>query len=147
VTDPPPSTNDLEIALIVQSAILPVISLMIGVFARQLGRRDGDESPRPNDWAAATSVLLMTFGKVAGDMIEAIRKGHDKDALNTMWWTLGLLIVAFLSIKRDRYDSWVIVEGKPSKLKRRWGGIIIPNVVAVGVFAVYQYFKLRDVVP
>jgi hypothetical protein len=51
-----------------QVAIVPLILTTIGVFARRFGRRDGDDSPRSNDWAVGTTVLLMLFGTVLGDI-------------------------------------------------------------------------------
>lgn len=99
--------------------------------------------PRPNDWAAATNILLMSLGKVAGDLIEAVRKGNDADALNVVWWLLGLLFAIFFSIDRDRYASWVIIEGKPSRDRKFWAGTVFPNMVALLIFTAYQYLKLK----
>jgi hypothetical protein len=150
VSDSPQPENKEFIALIVQSAVLPVLFLIVGVLARRLGRRDGDDTPRPNDWAAATSVLLMNLGKVSGDLIEAVRKKSSvDDTLNIMWWILGLGCMTFFSISRDRYDSWVVADefDKRRRFKRFWGGIVIPNAIAVLIFGVYQYGKLKNMVP
>lgn len=48
----------------------PIGFLLIGMFAKRLGRRDGNDSPHINDWAVSTTVLLMTLGKVAADLQE-----------------------------------------------------------------------------
>jgi hypothetical protein len=45
-----------------QVAAVPLVLMLVGVFAKRLGRRDGDESPRRNDWAVGTTVLLMLLG-------------------------------------------------------------------------------------
>src|SRR5438132_6351514 len=89
------------IALVVQTAVVPLGFLIVGVYARRLGRRDGDETPRRNDWAAATSVILMSLGKVSGDLLEASSRGTD--TLNIVYWLLGLLIAAFISTRKTHF--------------------------------------------
>ena len=42
-----------------QAIAIPIAFLLIGVYAKRLGRRDGDDAPRLNDWAVATSILLL----------------------------------------------------------------------------------------
>jgi len=46
----------------------PLILTLVGMYTRRLGRRDGDASPRRNDWAIDTTLLFMTFGVVVSDM-------------------------------------------------------------------------------
>ena len=74
--------------------MVPLAFLIIGVLARRLGRRDGDDTPRRNDWAAATTVLLMGMGKIAGDLLEAASR--QADTLNIVLWMLGLLFATFI---------------------------------------------------
>jgi hypothetical protein len=137
----PAATGDPFI-LLVQSAVVPVVFLIIGVLARRLGRRDGDDSPRPNDWAAGTSVILMGLGKAMSDLLDIyVRKRGDP--ANVALWIIGLLLAAFISIDRDRYASWVVKEGKPSRDRRLWGGIVFPNAVALLIFTAYRYMKLK----
>lgn len=84
-----------------QAIAPPAFFLAIGVFANRLGRRDGDDSPRRNDWAVSTTVMLMTLGKVTADLI-----GRSEPA-NTLLWMLGILFAVFVSIEHDRYRTWV----------------------------------------
>ena len=145
MTIPPQTPQDQLLALIVQTAVVPLAFLIVGVLARRLGRRDGDDTPRRNDWAAATTVLLMSMGKVAGDLLEAASKRAD--TLDIVWWLLGLLFATFISVDRDRYASWVLAGTQPTRLKRIWGGIVFPDMVAVLLFSAYQYIKLKKVIP
>jgi hypothetical protein len=73
VSDSPQPENKEFIALIIQSAVLPVLFLIVGVLARRLGRRDGGIR-RVRMTGRQTSVLLMNLGKISADLIEAVRK-------------------------------------------------------------------------
>lgn len=146
MTTPPQASQAQLVTLVFQVIGAPLAFLLIGVFARRLGRRDGDDSPRRNDWAVATTVLLMTLGSVSGDLLEAIRRGDN--AQNAAYWLIGLLCATFVSVERDRYTSWVLgADNKPSRLKRILGGIIFPDVVALLIFSAYQYMKLGKLTP
>lgn len=119
---------------------LPLIFLLIGVYARRLGRRDGDDTPRRNDWAVATSLLLMTFGTVASDLRNA-RTGEEIVAL--FGWLIGLLIMLFISMDYDRHLSWERdASDRPQKGKRMFVGILIPDTLSLLIFALYQYRKV-----
>ncbi len=97
-----------------QVAVVPLVLTMVGVFAKRLGRRDGDDSPRSNDWAVGTTVLLMLLGTVLGDIRTA--QAHVSELLA---WLLGLLFTAFLSLDHDRFRSWKRdQQGLPLKEKR-----------------------------
>ena len=123
-----------------QVAGLPLIFLLIGVYARRLGRRDGDDTPRRNDWAVATSILLMTFGTVASDLRNA-KTGEEVAAL--LGWLIGLLIMLFISMDYDRHLAWERDEsGLPKQGKRLFVGILIPDSVSLLIFAIYQYRKV-----
>lgn len=120
-----------------QVAIVPLILTTIGVFARRLGRRDGDDSPRSNDWAVGTTVLLMLFGTVLGDIRTA-----QAQVSQLLAWLLGLLFTAFLS--HDRFRSWKRdQQGLPLKEKRLFVGVILPDVLCVGIFCLYQAWKVN----
>src|SRR5689334_18182212 len=111
--------------------------------ARRLGRRDGDDTPRRNDWALSTTILLMSLGKISGDLLEVISKGVDpQKTAHIAYWLLGLVIVTFVSVDRDRYASWVVEGDRPTRLKRIWGGIVLPDAVALAIFSLYQYLKV-----
>jgi hypothetical protein len=121
-----------------QVVFVPLLLMMLGVFARRLGRRDGDDSPHRNDWAVGTTVLLMLLGTVVGD----IRSGETKVPLLLMW-LVGVLFTAFLSIDHDRYRSWERDEqGLPMRVKRLWVGVVFQNILCVGIFGAYQAWKV-----
>src|SRR5215469_2604731 len=81
---------------------VPFVLVGLGILARRLGRRDGDNAPQLNDLAAGTSVLLMSFGAVAADL----RSLHDAAGLAALLgWLLSFVFVTFLSIDHDRYRS------------------------------------------
>jgi hypothetical protein len=84
-----------------QVAVVPLMLMMVGVFAKRLGRRDGDNSPRSNDWAVGTTILLMLLGTVLGDLRTA--QGRTSELLA---WLIGVLFTAFLSLDHDRFRSW-----------------------------------------
>jgi hypothetical protein len=72
---------------------VPVIFMSIGIFAKRLGRRDGDSSPQRNDCAVATTVLLMTLGVVVADL-----RAPTAVASDLVVWLVGILFVTFISI-------------------------------------------------
>jgi hypothetical protein len=112
--------------------------MMVGVFAKRLGRRDGDNSPRSNDWAVRTTILLMLLGTVLGDLRTA--QGRTSELLG---WLIGLLFTAFLSLDHDRFRSWKRNDrGIPLKEKRLFVGVVLPDLLCVGVFCLYQAWKV-----
>ena len=124
-----------------QILVLPVILLLIGVFAKRLGKRDGDDSPGLNDWAVSTTVLLMTFSKVSADI--PLVSQDLRELTETIFWLFGILFVIFLSIDHDRFRSWVKdATGHPTKDKRLFIGVLWPDVLSILVFSAYQTEKL-----
>jgi hypothetical protein len=117
---------------------VPMVFMLIGVFAKRLGRRDGDQAPRRNDWAVATTILLMTFGVIAADL----RLASAASLPELAGWLVGMVFVTLISIDHDRYRSWQKVGGLASDRKNMFSGIILPDVVAVLVFSAYQYGKI-----
>ena len=122
---------------------LPICFVLIGVFARKLGKRDGDDSPRINDWAVNTAVLMMTFAKVAGDCVDYHLSVNKKPGgENVFWWLFGVLLSIFVSIEHDRFRSWKKDKnGVILKEKRLIIGVIVPDLLAVSIFAAYQLNK------
>jgi hypothetical protein len=117
---------------------VPITFMLIGVFAKRLGRRDGDSAPRRNDWAVATTILLMTLGVITGDLLR-VTPGKTADLTA---WLVGILLVIFISIDHDRYRSWVSTASTTTDTKRMLMGIVLPDIAAIFVFAAYQYDKL-----
>lgn len=121
--------------------VTPILLLAVGIYARRLGRRDGDDSPRRNDLAAGTSVLLMTFGAIAADA----RSAAGDSVVAVLAWLIILLCATFASVDHDRYQSWERTsDGQPRRTKRWWVGIILPDVASVLLFAFYQALKVRS---
>jgi hypothetical protein len=122
----------------VQVGGIPVMLLIVGVVARRLGRRDGDPSPRANDWAVGTTLLLMVLGTIVGDLRTQTK------ILELLGWLIGVLFTIFLSIDHDRYRSWVRdANGIPTTDKRLFWGVIAPDVLCLVVFAAYQAWKVN----
>jgi hypothetical protein len=120
-----------------QVTIVPLLLMVIGMEARRLGRRDGDDSPRRNDWAVGTTLLLMLLGTVLGDLRTA--QGSTGDLL---MWLIGVLCMAFVSVEHDRFKSWVRdAAGIPTREKRLWMGVAGPTFLSFVVFVAYQYWK------
>ena len=121
-----------------QVLILPIILMLVGVMARRLGRRDNDDSPRRNDWAVGTTVLLMMIGVVLADF-----RAPQADVTSLPSWLGGLLLLTFLSLDHDRYRSWERdPNGHPDKQKRVIFGIVLPDIIALAVFGAYQAGKI-----
>src|SRR5437660_11835680 len=110
-----------------QVAVVPLILMMVGVFAKRLGRRDGDNRPRRNDWAVGTTVLLMVLGTILGD----IRTAQARVA-ELLGWLVGVLCTTFLSLDHDRFRSWERnSQGLPARNKRLFVGVILPDVLCL----------------
>jgi hypothetical protein len=119
---------------------IPILLLFIGVFARRLGRRDGDDSPRLNDWAVGTPILLMVFSTILSDLRNITNPNDIPDHLMIF---IGIMFTAFMSIDHDRYRPWKRDNnGFPLKEKNLFHGIILPNFVCVSVFGLYQAYKI-----
>jgi hypothetical protein len=116
-----------------QILFIPLFLLLIGVIAKRLGRRDGDDSCQLNDFAVGTSVLLMTFSIMLADF----RNINDLNEL------VIILSLVFISIDHDRNRTWERnSEGLPINKKRIWVGIIFPNIVCASIFGIYQAYKV-----
>lgn len=124
----------------VQVTLVPLLLLLVGVFARRLGRRDGDKSPRGNDWAVGTTLLLMVLGTILGDI-----RAPNASVTVSLMWLIGVLCTAFLSLDHDRYRSWKrdAATGVPTEEKRIWVGIIFPDILCLCVFGFYQAQKVN----
>jgi hypothetical protein len=123
-----------------QVAAVPIILMIVGVLARRLGRRDGDDSSRRNDWAVGSTLLLMALGTILGDLRDA------QSAIGDLpWWLVGVLLAAFISLDHDRYRSWERdnTTGLPKKDKRIFVGIVIPDILCLITFASYQAHKVN----
>jgi hypothetical protein len=130
-----------------QIILLPLIFAIVGVLARRLGRRDGDDSPVRNDWAVGTGVVLMTFGKVAADLMEykatSAPSNLPQIASEIFWWLFGMVLALFFFINHDRYGSWEQdAKGRPIRSKRMLVGVVLPDLVSVLIFASYQARKI-----
>lgn len=119
-----------------KSIVIPVIFVLVGVFASRLGRRDGDNAPMRNHWAVSTTVLLMTCGTILSDCFD-----QPKSELHV--GLISLIIVFGLiwwSVDRDRFASWVRDnDGRPTHEKALWNGILLPNFVAILPLVVYSF--------
>jgi hypothetical protein len=124
-----------------QIIVLPIVFVAVGIIAKKLGRRDGDDSPHRNDWAVGTAVILMTFGKIAADLVD-IPKGETTAPSQIFWWLFGLFLALFFFINHDRFASWEKdANGLVTKRKRLILGVIIPDSLSLVIFASYQAWK------
>ena len=122
-----------------QVGVIPLALMIIGVFANRLGRRDGDESPRINDWAVNTTILLMVLGTILGDI--GTEPGR---LLNSLGWLIGVLVAAFVSLNHDRFNSWHRGQnGLPLNSKRLFAGVIWPDILCLLIFGVFQAQKVK----
>ncbi|HEY0035534.1 MAG TPA: hypothetical protein VGB66_02540 [Longimicrobium sp.] len=76
---------------------------LVGMYTRRRGRRDGDASPRRNDWAIGTTLLFMTLGVVVSDMRVA---PVQADVSPGVGWLLIVLLGLVISLDIDRTHSW-----------------------------------------
>ena len=118
--------------------VVPLAFLLINVFVRRLGRRDGDKSPRRNDWAVATSVLMMVIATIVRDI-----QNTQIDPSGGLTWIVVLLASVFVSTDHDRHRSWIHnpTTGTVTEHKRLWVGIVLPDIVSIVVFVGYLYLK------
>ena len=124
----------------VQVAAVPLVLMLIGVLARRLGRRDGDDTHRANDWAVGTTLLLMALGTILGDLFNTAQPSAQ---IVLIYWLLGVLAAAFVSLNQDRYVSWARdTNGLPMKHKRLFMRIIFPDALCFSIFGAYQAHKV-----
>jgi hypothetical protein len=111
---------------------------LLGALSKWLGRRDNDNAPHWNEAAVGTSVVVMTTGKVFSDLCAP-------DAQVLVLAVVALL--AFLTILAfsgaDRHFSWERVGSVVTNRKRFWVGVVIPDLIAFGLFVCYQKMKLN----
>lgn len=117
----------------------PVMLTLIGMYTRRLGRREGDPTPRRNDWAIGTSLLFMTFGVVVSDIRAAAAGTH---VAPTLGWLLVVVLAMFASVDLDREHSWQCDSGGTTTgTKKMLIGIVIPDTVALLLYTGYQFQK------
>jgi hypothetical protein len=117
----------------------PLMLTLVGMYTRRLGRRDGDASPRRNDWAIGTTLLFMTLGVVVSDIRVA---PMEADVSPGIGWLLTVLLALLASVDIDRTHSWVRDTGNRMTDTKRLGiGIVGPNIVALGIYCGYQVSK------
>ena len=118
---------------------VPLIFVLIGVFANRLGRRNNEDEPEINDWAVGTTILLTLLGTIAADL--PLKNGGDYAAFSG--WFTSVLVTLFISIDNDRFRSWERdISGQPTKRKHLYWGVIIPIVLCTIIFIAYQYSKV-----
>lgn len=123
----------------VQLLAYPLLLTVVGMYTRRLGRRDGDASPRRNDWAIGTTLLFVTLGVVVSDIRVA---PVQTDVSPGVGWLLIVLLGLVISLDIDRTHSWVRDAGNRMTDTKRLGiGIIGPNIVALGICCGYQGSK------
>ncbi|WP_331022965.1 hypothetical protein [Longimicrobium sp.] len=111
---------------------------LVGMYTRRLGRREGDPTPRRNDWAIGTTLLFMTFGIVVSD-IRLAEAGTDVSP--AIGWLLVLVLALLMSVDVDREHSWQRDGGKLTGTKRLLVGIVLPDTFALVIYTVYQVQK------
>jgi hypothetical protein len=117
----------------------PLMLTLVGMYTRRLGRREGDPTPRRNDWAIGTTLLFMTFGVVVSDIRMA---PVAADVSPSVGWLLIVLLGLVISLDIDRTHSWGRDAGNRMTDTKRLGiGIIGPNIVALGIYCGYQASK------
>jgi hypothetical protein len=116
----------------------PLILTLVGMYTRRLGRREGDPTPRRNDWAIATTLLFMTFGIVVSDIRLA---GAGTDPSPALGWLLVLILGLLMSVDVDREHSWQRDGGEKTGTKRLLVGIVLPDTFALVVYTAYQVQK------
>lgn len=123
---------------------IPVIFLILGVLSNRVGRRDGDTTPRQNDWAVGTKTLLMTLSKIASDLEGSTSTTNPE----LIAWLVGIFFFLFISVDHDRFRSWELARTlgtaqQATDKKDIFLGVILPDVVALGLFISYQYEQTR----
>lgn len=135
-------THEFVKGPIFQVLVVPLVLMAIGVFAAWLGRRDGDDSPKHNDWAVNSTLFLMVIGTILGDLGDS--KLQQDEVIDLFAWLVGVFFSIFASLTYDRFASWVPdKQGKPTNAKRLWRGVILPDIVALIVFAAFQAHKAK----
>ena len=114
----------------------PIVFVIVGVLANRLGRKDGDNTPLVNYFAAGTTVLMMSLATIFGDV--HINSSGSVDG--HFGWMLLFLLLIFISIDIDRYSSWERdCNGYPTNRKNLFKGVLLPNFVGILAFIIYRF--------
>jgi hypothetical protein len=116
----------------------PLMLTLVGMYTRRLGRREGDPTPRRNDWAIGTTLLFMTFGIVVSD-IRLAEAGTDLSP--ALGWLQVLVLGLLIYVDIDREHSWERIGGQKTGTKRLLVGIVLPNTFALAIYTAYQVQK------
>src|ERR1700754_2465092 len=87
-----------------QAVLVPLTFVLLGLFAKQLGRRDGDDARLINDLAVGTSIFLMTISHISVDLFASEETG--KKISKTLGWFFFILLLFLGSVYNDRNSSW-----------------------------------------
>lgn len=125
-----------------QTAGVPLLFLLVGVFAKRLARPDGDASPAVNDYALGPTILVGLVGAILTDTRGVVSPEHVDAQLG---WLSVVLSLLFVFIHDERYYSWRrTVDGVPGREKKLLRGVLLPDLCALVVFALYQWQKLVE---
>lgn len=124
--------------VIILTIVTPLLFVCVGIYAKRLGRRDGDKTPNSNNYAVGTQVFIMSFAAVLGDFRINVNGGLEGNFL----WVIFYFILIFISVDVDRYSSWERdAKGVPTNKKHWIKGIIVPNLAGVFAFCFYRFFS------
>jgi hypothetical protein len=127
---------------IAEVVVIPVLLMLVGVLARRLGRRDGgDDTPRINDAAVCTTMLLMCLTKIVAGLEGAAHQNCEGgvDVIAGLRWLILIMASLFFSVDHDRYRSWKLnARRRPTGIKRPLVGIVLPNSLSLVAFCTYQ---------
>lgn len=131
--------KDLFFSPFFQAIIIPLVFVLIGINANRLGRRDGDDAPKINDFAVGTTVFLTMLGTISSDFY-TVQEGNLQLIAG---WLPANICFLFISIDNDRNNSWKKdQQGLPTEHKHIIRGVIIPLLISLIIFGYYQYTKV-----
>ena len=114
---------------------VPLVFVALGVMSNWLGRRDNDPAPWRNELAVGRSVVVMTTGKIVSDLCAP----NALVAFLTASAFAGFIAIIAFSVV-DRHLSWERVDGQVTNRKNLWMGILVPDLFALLLFGIYQYY-------
>ncbi len=134
--------------------LIPLLFVGIGVCARLLGRYDGNPSPKRENFAVATPMLLMTFSTIVADLVQLANNASAPGSglIPTVTWLVAVFFLLFAYLTFERYLCFTVEDTStntgtnanmaPRTVRRPIVGILVPDLVSLGVFIAYQATKV-----